>query len=1240
MIKSVGAEALSRRAPAGPPIGAPFAGLGRYGGIGRFGNDAGLAQEQYLHNAGYVYSLIRTIANRIIGQPVVHARKLPHGTRPDKGNRVFKQHVPECFKGDAQQLHTFTDSPVLRAFRNPNPIMVRYTVMFNTVASLELTGKAFWWLRWSAGNKPEIWPLPSHWMTPVHTPTLFHSWTVEPGGGSQRFSLPGSDVVYFYYPDPGDPLNAYAPLTAMAKTVMSDESLEEAQRRTFINSMSPGLAFTIGQAAEDSPTGRETSPVLTRAQRRALKTILKDEYKGVVNSGEPMLLDGFIKGVNPVFPSAKEMDYLNSSEAIKKRMAQGWGVSPANMGELQDANRASSATADDHFIGNVINPRVSMMSEVMTRWLPPFFSRRTDEVVYLQPASSKDIDWELSRDVQMFDRGAKSINEWRETHGMPPLKNGDRAFIPAAAKPGAGGDDDSGQPSGGGDGGDGWVDVEVDDDTPSGGSPSGSKAARAVDAAFNLFRKVQDDNGANHDESGRFGSGGGGSSGGSKPKPAEHGEPAELPSKADPDAVKSVRDHTDKAAKDWSSKEKSALEDYSTDISIDLNSDLRAGKEITDRDMKDIVKGLDSIFDKMPKLDEPVSTFRGVRFDSKEDVAKFLDSMNKLKDSGENQVHKAYTSTSLDPGVAKGFLRDKPGVIIHCEANHGIGVEGQVRTGDSANEKEFLMPRNGKFKVLSVHPADGDKPAVVRMKQVNDGDKAAVVPWACGEASGRQYVLKKWRKLVDDSGHEHGSDGRFGHGSGGGAGSDSKPQPHGQIGQSDEEHAKKARSFMDKIKEHGAKAVKAAKELATNCKALVYQATWYANKFNAAAEICDTADDFSSFYKHRAMPNPCSEHLGVSPNIVAQVASHVLSYGMTKIKQFISKRRREDGAGKGFDWLVKGDDDTAELSEAEKLQAVLDVVHTQYAGIGWPEDELPTMDDLKEWLADQESDDDDSDDDEDDEDDKAFPLPEKSIAAGWGVKATARHFREMVDVHRRDLASTITGVLSGLGGQAVAEIRKHRGHDAVHAVEHAINAALWEEKLKDAVANVLTQAAKTGASGEWIVNHKAGEAKRLVKAGLPGRLLRALSGLVSHLLSGKTWGRLISYVVGATKEAVGRAARKGEDAGDAAASVLTEPIAVEAAAAKTADVEAAAAVNGGRHAAFKTLLETGKVIARRWMTCRDGRVRNDHRKAHGQVARGDGPFIVGGEDCLYPGDPSLSAGQRCRCRCVAISISG
>ena len=98
--------------------------------------------------------------------------------------------------------------------------------------------------------------------------------------------------------------------------------------------------------------------------------------------------------------------------------------------------------------------------------------------------------------------------------------------------------------------------------------------------------------------------------------------------------------------------------------------------------------------------------------------------------------------------------------------------------------------------------------------------------------------------------------------------------------------------------------------------------------------------------------------------------------------------------------------------------------------------------------------------------------------------------------------------------------------------------------------------------------------------------------------------------------------------------------AVGMAADKAADVEAAAAVNGGRDAAYKSLLQTGKVVARKWMTCRDARVRDEHRRAHNQVAWGDAPFVVGGEECAYPGDPSLSAKNRCRCRCVSVSIGG
>jgi hypothetical protein len=227
-----------------------------------------------------------------------------------------------------------------------------------------------------------------------------------------------------------------------------------------------------------------------------------------------------------------------------------------------------------------------------------------------------------------------------------------------------------------------------------------------------------------------------------------------------------------------------------------------------------------------------------------------------------------------------------------------------------------------------------------------------------------------------------------------------------------------------------------------------------------------------------------------------------------------------------------------------------------------------------------------------------------------------------------------------LGRIAVHEISKFRGTDASAAVDHAINAGEWVEKIKGAVEDVLIAAAKSGASGEWVVNHSSKEARYISKAGLPARLAKAVGGLVSRLLDSRTWSNLVSGIAKATKDAVRRAFGKDKSPTEAAAEVLTEPLSIGGRVARAADVEAAAAVNGGRHAAFDSLLAMGKVVGRRWMTCRDAHVRDSHRKAHGQVARGDAPFIVGGEQCHYPGDPVLSPAQRCRCRCVSISIKG
>lgn len=410
---------------------AQMAGPGRWG---NYGMDVSQHQDQYRHFAGYPYAVIRTIANRIAGQPLHHARKLPVGESAEKRFRPIKAYLPTSLKSAHANLHLYQDSPILDVFERPNDIMTRYVMMFNTVVSLEITGKAYWWMVWGQDEdgqrRPELWPLPAHWVQPVHTETeLFAHWIVRPGGGGAEYEVPTRAMVYFYYPDPSDPLSAYSPLTALAKTVMADESIEESHRRTFLNSFAPKLGIMIGQLPESSGAGAAgTTPVLNRAQRKALKVILQEEYRGTLNTGMPLILDGFIKDVKRLDAPAAEFDYLNSAQLTQSRLAQGWGVGKASMGETENANRASSAVSDDHLNSNVVNPRLMLISEVMTRTMPRFYTGRTDEVVYLEPSHSIDIDYDLAVETSLMDRGGMSLNQARERHGLARISGGDRVL--------------------------------------------------------------------------------------------------------------------------------------------------------------------------------------------------------------------------------------------------------------------------------------------------------------------------------------------------------------------------------------------------------------------------------------------------------------------------------------------------------------------------------------------------------------------------------------------------------------------------------------------------------------------------------------------------------------------------------------------------------------------------------------------------------------------------------------------
>lgn len=80
------------------------------------------------------------------------------------------------------------------------------------------------------------------------------------------------------------------------------------------------------------------------------------------------------------------------------------------------------------------------------------------------------------------------------------------------------------------------------------------------------------------------------------------------------------------------------------------------------------------------------------------------------------------------------------------------------------------------------------------------------------------------------------------------------------------------------------------------------------------------------------------------------------------------------------------------------------------------------------------------------------------------------------------------------------------------------------------------------------------------------------------------------------------------------------------------------AENAGRQAGFEELAKKGVILKKIWVAVHDSRTREDHINADGQEKGEDQPFVVGGEELMYPGDSSLGASgwnlYNCRCSCV------
>lgn len=411
--------------------------------------DAGLTAEQLKQFRGWTYASVKVIAQRVASQPVrigflnefeADEPKLK-GAGPSTLKSMLRRGiVPAYFKNfNANDLEIVEQHEILSSISDPNPLMVQWSLLYLTMAHLELTGKSYWWV-YDRDGKKEIWPLPPSWVRPVHGDRLFESYVVTPGiGGVGGFTVPAENMVYFAYPDPSDPYGgATSGLQANNKAIAADEAIQDCQKNMFENGIFPGLAIVAGRHPEVSsmPGQRQA---LDKDQRLELRQAIAAHYRGVTKYGEPLILDAMIEDVKKIQNTANEMDFLNSSRSSKERVLQGWGVSPIVMGDAGNANRASAAVADSVFCSATVNPKIELISQTLTKYLPVVFGSQDEGmVIWIEPARPNDVEQRMKELAMLKDSSALTKNELRTEFGFSPLEEGGDEPISTTPKPAVG----------------------------------------------------------------------------------------------------------------------------------------------------------------------------------------------------------------------------------------------------------------------------------------------------------------------------------------------------------------------------------------------------------------------------------------------------------------------------------------------------------------------------------------------------------------------------------------------------------------------------------------------------------------------------------------------------------------------------------------------------------------------------------------------------------------------------------
>lgn len=434
-----------------------FQDAGGFGSLGFQNQDIYTTEMAYTHNRGEPYAATRPISQRVAGQPihvaeVVNAKpatksfeKPKHGRRRLTPVEMAKlprwvrhrlqlttsENLGDCVKSmhsASIRVDILEQHPVLDLLAQPNPRMNGMTLIELTIVSLMFTGRCYWWIWDGVKDRPyDLFYLPAHRVREQPDNVLLDKgYMVAPPShvGGPDIPIPAKWMIYFYHPDPSDPMRALAPIRACMQNVRVGEAITTSQESTFNNGLYPGLAVITGDIIAPDKTNLGKAQLET-FQRNEIRTRLEQFHRSPMKHNRVLIMDRaiddikFLNGLKP-----HEMSWLESSEYNRDCIWRVVGTPRVIAGDINDANRATALVADEAFIGNVLNPRTTMLSHVMNDQLLPLYNTNNEDLImWIEECISADRDMRLKELDLMVKNRAIIIDDMRSELGEPPLPN-------------------------------------------------------------------------------------------------------------------------------------------------------------------------------------------------------------------------------------------------------------------------------------------------------------------------------------------------------------------------------------------------------------------------------------------------------------------------------------------------------------------------------------------------------------------------------------------------------------------------------------------------------------------------------------------------------------------------------------------------------------------------------------------------------------------------------------------------